>query len=110
MRSALTLAGGRRAKWLVALFWLAVFVGLNGANIFERYSDAETNRTVDYYPEKADSIKLLERIEEFPSGERFAAVVVYQRDGGLDQEDRAVIAEDRRELERAATAGEPPPS
>src|ERR687896_321369 len=109
MRSALTLAGGRRAKWLVALFWLAVFIGLNAANIFERYSDAEKNRTVDYCPEKADSIQLLERIEEFPSGERFAAVAVYRRDGGLTQQDRAAIAQDRRELQDVATQGRPPP-
>jgi putative drug exporter of the RND superfamily len=109
VRALLTRSGTRRAKWLVALFWLAVFVGLNGANIFERYSDAETNRTVDYYPEKADSIQLLERIEEFPSGERFAAVAVYRRDGGLTARDRAVITEDRQELRDAATAGQPPP-
>src|ERR671914_1981097 len=109
MQSALTFAGGRRAKWLVALFWLAGFIGLNGANIFERYSDAEKNRTVDYSPEKADSIQLLERIEEFPSGERFAAVAVYRRDGGLTEQDRAAIARDRRELQDVATQGRPPP-
>src|SRR5918999_3902496 len=109
MQSALTFSGGRRSKWLVALFWLVVFLGLNAANIFERYSDAEKNRTVDYCPEKADSIQLLERIEEFPSGERFAAVAVYRRDGGLTQQDRAAIAQDRRELQDVATQGRPPP-
>src|SRR5918992_759749 len=109
MQSALTFSGGRRSKWLVALFWLVVFLGLNAANIFERYSDAEKNRTVDYYPEKADSIQLLERIEEFPSGERFLAVAVYQRDGGLTADDRAAIAEDRRQLQDVATQGRVPP-
>ena len=109
MRALLTRSGTRRAKWLVVLFWLLVFVGLNAANIFDRYADAEKNRTVDYYPEKADSIQLLEKIDEFPSGERFAAVVVYARDGGLTPEDRATIAEDRRALQDAATAGQPPP-
>src|ERR671915_394161 len=68
MQSALTFSGGRRSKWLVALFWLLVFLGLNAANIFDRYADAEKNRTVDYYPEKADSIQLLEKIDEFPAG------------------------------------------
>jgi hypothetical protein len=57
VRALLTRSATRRAKWMVALFWLLVFVGLNAANIFERYSDAERNRTVDYYPEKADSIQ-----------------------------------------------------
>src|SRR5918997_3824797 len=108
MRGLLTRPAGRRAKWLVLVFWLAVFVGLNAANIFELYADAERNRTVDYYPEKADSIQLLEEIEEFPSGERFAAVVVYRRDGGLTDADRGHVAEDRRELGRVATSGQPP--
>jgi RND superfamily putative drug exporter len=97
------------AKWLVALFWLVVFLGLNAASIFDRFSEAEQNRTVDYLPGEADSVKLIEQIEEFPSGERFAAVVVYRRDGGLTAEDRRSIAEDRQELERAATSGTPPP-
>jgi putative drug exporter of the RND superfamily len=110
MRSALTFSGGRRTKWLVAGFWLVVFLALNGANIFERYSDAEKNRTVDYYPEKADSIQLLEKIEQFPSGERFLAVAVYQRDGGLTARDRAAIAQDRGELQEVATQGRVPPS
>jgi RND superfamily putative drug exporter len=109
MRALLVLSGSRRAKWLVTLFWVVVFFGLNAADIFDRYADAERNRTVDYYPEKADSIQLLERIDEFPSGERFAAVVVYRRDAGLSPADRAAIAEDRAELRRAATAGRPPP-
>jgi putative drug exporter of the RND superfamily len=108
VRALLTRSGTRRAKWIVALFWVVVFLGLNGANIFDRYADAEKNRTVDYYPEKADSIQLLERIDEFPSGERFAAVVVYRRDGGLTPGDRAAIADQRRQLESAATAGQPP--
>jgi putative drug exporter of the RND superfamily len=109
MRALLARSAGSRAKWLVALFWVVVFFGLQAGNIFERYADAEQNRTVDYYPEKADSIQLLQRIEEFPSGERFAAVVVYRRDGGLTAEDRATIAEDRGELARVATGGRPPP-
>jgi putative drug exporter of the RND superfamily len=107
MRAALTLSGARRAKWLVVLFWMAVFIGLNAANIFDRFADAEQNRAVDYLPGKAESVKLLERIDQFPSGERFNAVVVYRRDGGLTARDRAKVAEDRRQLVRVATAGRP---
>ena len=83
LAGALKFAATPRAKWLILLFWLVVFVGLNGANIFDRFADAEQNRTVDYLPGEAESVKVLEQIEEFPSGERFAAVVVYRRDGGL---------------------------
>ena len=103
MRAALTFSGTRRAKWLVAGAWLAIFFGLNAVNIFDRYSDAERNRTVDYLPGGAESVEVIEKIEDFQSGERFAAVVVYRRDGGLTAADRARIGADRAELEEAAT-------
>ena len=54
-------------------------------------------------PEKAESVKLLNQIDDFPSGERFSAVGVYRRDGGLTAADRRTIAEDRAELTRVAT-------
>jgi RND superfamily putative drug exporter len=106
--SALTFSGSRRAKWLVVGAWLLALVVMGGTNVFERYTDAERNRTVDYAPGNVESVKVLEQIDEFPSGERFAAVVVYRRDGGLTARDRALIAQDRRQLERVATAGRPP--
>jgi putative drug exporter of the RND superfamily len=109
MLTALTACGTRRAKWIVAGFWLAVFLGLNAVNIFDRFADAEQNRAVDYLPEKAESVKLLNQIDDFPSGERFSAVVVYRRDGGLTAADRRTIAADRAELTRVATAGRVPP-
>ena len=108
MRSALTFFSRPQTKWLALAFWFAVFVGLNSVDIFGKFSDAEQNRPVDYLPEKADSVKLLDQIDRFPSGERFSAVVVYRRDGGLTARDRAVIAGDRRQFESAATAGRPP--
>jgi RND superfamily putative drug exporter len=108
LRRALTFSGTRRAKWFIGLFWLAVFLGLNAVNIFDRYSDAERNRTQDYLPGGAESVEVIDQVEQFPSGERFAAVVVYRRDGGLNPRDRAAIAGDRRELAGVATAGRPP--
>ena len=108
MRSLLSLAGTPRAKWFVAGAWLLVFLGLNAVNIFDRYAEAEQNRSVDYLPSGAESVQVLDRIEEFPSGERFAAVVVYRRDGGLTGADRALLARDREELAEVATAGTPP--
>jgi len=107
--SLLAFSGSRRAKWFVAALWLFVFLGLNSVNIFDKFSEAEQNRSVDYLPQNAESVKVLERIDDFPSGERFAAVVVYRRDGGLTAQDRQLIAEHRRELERVANKGKPPP-
>ena len=68
MLSVLTSCGTRRAKWLVAAFWLLVFFGLNAANIFDRFADAEQNRAIDYLPENAESVKVLNEIEERTAG------------------------------------------
>ena len=96
----------------VVAFWVLVFFGLNGANIFDKFADAEQNRSVDYLPQNAESVEVLEQVEGFPSGERFAAVVVYRRDAGLTDADKALIAKDRDELAKAefkASAGAPTP-
>ena len=63
---ALTPAASRRNKWLVALFWIVVFIGLNAVNIFDLgYADAEQNRNVDYLPGGAESVEVLDQIDEF---------------------------------------------
>ena len=98
MRAALTLAASRRNKWLVALFWIVVFIGLNAVNIFDRYADAEQNRNVDYLPEARSRSRCWIRSTSSPPARRFAAVVVYRRDGGLTAGDRVTIARDRRGL------------
>jgi putative drug exporter of the RND superfamily len=107
--AALAFSGSRRAKWFVFAFWFLLIVGLGAGAVYEKYTDAERNRTVDYAPGNAESVKVLDQIDEFKSGERFNSVVVYRRDGGLMPADRRLIAEDRGQLARVATGGPPPP-
>ena len=109
MLSFLGFSGSRRAKWLVLGFWVLLFMGLNAANIWDRFAEAEQNRQVDYLPQNAESVKLLEQVDEFPSKERFGAVVVYRRDGGLTPQDRQLVARQNGELKKAATGKAPPP-
>ena len=109
MARLLASSGTRRAKWYVAAFWVLVFLGLNGANIFDKFAEAEQNRSVDYLPQNAESVEVIEQVKDFPSGERFAAVVVYRREGGLTAADKKLIAEDREALAKVAPAGVPPP-
>ena len=66
MLGLLTFPATRRHKWLIAGFWLAVFLGLNAVNIFDRYADAERNRTVDYLPSNAESVEVLSGSTTFP--------------------------------------------
>ena len=96
MSKLLTLASGRRVKWIVALVWLLVFMGVNAAGLPTKYTDAQENESSSFLPGDAESTKALAAIEELQGGENAAAVVVYRRDGGLTAADRAVMAEDRR--------------
>ncbi len=115
MSQLLTFASGRRVKWIVALAWLLVFMGVNGAGLPAKYTDAQQNESTSFLPGDAESTKALQAVEEIQGGETAAAVVVYRRDGGLTAADRQVIAEDRRnfnaDLPRATQPlSEPVPS
>ena len=96
MSQLLTFASGRRVKWLVAAFWLVVFMGVNAAGLPAKYTDAQENESTSFLPGDAESTKALQAVEELQGGENAAAVVVYRRDGGLTDADRQVIEEDRR--------------
>ena len=95
MSKLLTLASGRRVKWIVALIWLLVFLGVAGAGLPEKYTDAQQNESTSFLPGDAESTKALQAIEDLQGGENAAAVVVYRREGGLTAADQAVIQEDR---------------
>jgi putative drug exporter of the RND superfamily len=111
----LTLASGRRAKWIVAAVWLAAVAAVIGFDLPAKYSDAEQNESTSFLPGDAESTKALQAVEELQGGETAAAVVVYRREGGLTAADRAVMQEDRRnfnaDLPRDTTPlSEPVPS
>jgi RND superfamily putative drug exporter len=111
MGSILAFSGSRRRGWAVLGFWLLILAVVIGTNAPTKYSDAQQNRSIDYLPENAESVEVIEQIDEFPSGERFTAVVVYRRDGGLTPKDREYITSERVELGQAgyeAAAGKPP--
>ena len=95
MSKLLTLASGRRAKWLVAAAWLAAVVAVIGFNLPAKYSDAEQNESTSFLPGDAESTKALRAVEDLQGGETAAAVVVYRREDGLTPADQAVIQEDR---------------
>ena len=85
-RSLTQLPGGRRTKYAVIGVWLVV------AGKFE---DAQENDPVDYLPGSAESVKALNELEDYPSGDIADAVTVFRRDGGLTAADRAEIAQTR---------------
>jgi RND superfamily putative drug exporter len=97
----LTFSAGRRAKWLVLAACLLVLLGSGAANLPGRYADAENNESTSFLPADAESTRVLALTDELQGGEQAPVVIVYRREGGLTQGDRARIGADREELNRA---------
>lgn len=100
MGSIFAAVAGRKAKWLVALIWLAVVGVALGADLVTKFSDAESNESTSFLPGDAESTKALAVTKQLQGGEFAPLVIVYRRDGGLTAADRAVIARDRTVFNR----------
>ncbi|MFJ7295489.1 MMPL family transporter [Streptomyces collinus] len=93
---------GRRAKWLVLVFWVVVlFVA---APFAMKLTDAQDNDAASWLPGSAESTQVLEISEDFRP-EQIPAVVIYARDSGLTAQDRAEIAEDVSQLKQLRDHG-----
>jgi RND superfamily putative drug exporter len=90
------LPGGRRTKWAVVGVWLVVLFALGP--LAGKFEDAQENDPADYLPAKAQSVKAIDVLEDFPSGDISDAITVFARSGGLTAGDRAAIAKTRAEM------------
>ena len=93
---------GRRAKWVVLVFWLIVL--FIAAPFAQKLTDAQDNDAASWLPGSAESTQVLEISENFRP-EQIPAIVVYAREGGLTAEDRAAIEEDVSELKQLTAYG-----
>jgi RND superfamily putative drug exporter len=98
---------GRWSKWLVVLAWVVIAVVLGPLG--SRLTSVQTNDDVSYLPRNAESTRANAELQRFPDASRVAAVVVYRRDSGLTQADRASAAADRLALARRFLGGAPAP-
>ena len=93
MSGSLTrLLTGRRFKYVVILFWLAV-VAIT-APLAGKLSGAEKNDIKSWLPGSAESTQVLDVQARFASPNTMPAVVVYERTSGLTAADQAKIAAD----------------
>ncbi len=94
-RSLLTLASGRRAKWIVFAVWfVGIFIAAGPANLPGKFEDAENNEATSYLPGDAESTAALEATDSLQDGELAPAVVIFRRESGLTAADRRTIVED----------------
>src|SRR5436190_23520162 len=110
MTRILTIPAGRRAKFVVFAVFL-VISGLVGAAFAGKFESAQENETASFLPGKAESVKSLEAVKQYPGGELAPAVIVYERKGGLSAADRRRVVEDQRSFksDRPPIALEPQP-
>ncbi|KOX05060.1 membrane protein [Streptomyces sp. NRRL B-1140] len=101
-RGVAHLVCGRRAKWLVLVFWVVVLVV--AAPLAMKLTDAQDNDAASWLPGSAESTQVLQISEDFRP-EQIPAVVIYARDSGLTAQDRAQIAEDVRQLKQLSDHG-----
>ncbi|MFJ4245176.1 MMPL family transporter [Streptomyces iakyrus] len=93
---------GRRAKWLVLALWVVVL--LVTAPLAMKLTDAQDNDAASWLPGSAESTQVLEISKDFRP-EQIPAVVIYARDSGLTEQDRAEIAGDVRQLKQLSDHG-----
>ena len=88
--------GGRRTKFAVLGIWFVVLMAVGP--LAGKFEDAQENDPADYLPAKAESVKAIEVLEDFPSGDVANAITVFHRDAGLNVADRATIRRTRDEM------------
>jgi putative drug exporter of the RND superfamily len=92
--SAFTFPATRRSKWLVFVLWFAAIFVAFGAELPDKFTEAENNEATSYLPGDAESTKALAKTEALQKGEIAPTVVVFRRDSGLTPADFRTIEAD----------------
>jgi RND superfamily putative drug exporter len=87
----------RRSKWIVLVLWLVV--GGLISSYANKLESVTKNEQSSYLPGSAESTKVLDLLKRFPSADTVPAVIVYHREGGLTEADKAKIAADAKAIE-----------
>ena len=89
------LPGGRRTKWLVLGFWVAVFAV--AGPLAGKLNSAQQNDAAAWLPSNAESTQVVNLAERFTPSDVFPALVVYERaDGAVTAADQAKVAADAK--------------
>src|SRR5512132_4471549 len=84
---------GRRSKWVVLVFWIAVFAV--AGPLAGKLNSAQKNDASSWLPKNAESTQVVELAKRFSPSDIFPALVVYERsDGAITPADRAKAAAD----------------
>src|SRR5215218_7209525 len=106
MSTLASFVSGRRTKWLVILFWIAGLAVL--APLAAKVGDVTRDETASFLPSEAESTKVQRLLKDrFQGGETSLGLIVYKRQGGLTDADRAKIARDAQRVDDAIPVTRP---
>ena len=97
---------GSWTKWVVVAVWAIVLVVT--FPLSTKLTGAEKNDAKSWLPGNAESTKVVDVQSRFQSPNIDAAVVVYERAGGLTATDRAKAASDARKFAHGSGRGAQP--
>src|SRR5512132_1899448 len=93
VRRIVSLPSGRWSKWVVLVFWVAVFAV--AGPLAGKLNSAQQNDASAWLPHSAESTQVVELAKRFTPSDIFPALVVYERpDGAVTPADRAKVAGD----------------
>jgi RND superfamily putative drug exporter len=95
-RRLAAIPSGRRSKWVVLGAWvLLIVVAVPYGTSFSEVRETDPS---SFLPSEAASTQVAALDEALQDADLVPAVIVYQRDGGITDADRAVAAADRAEI------------
>jgi RND superfamily putative drug exporter len=99
VRLIIDVVTARRMKYLIGALWIVVTMLLGPLS--GKLTSVEKNDSKSWLPSTAESVKVLDLQRNLSSSDTLPAVVVYERTGGLTDEDRRNIAADAQRFPQA---------
>src|SRR5438105_2143502 len=87
---------GPVTKWIVLGVWVVLFAGVGGLSA--KLADVQNNEASSWLPASAESTKVVDELTGTVDPNDIPTLIVYYRDGGLTDADRAAIEEQAGEL------------
>jgi putative drug exporter of the RND superfamily len=89
---------GPVTKWIVLAAWIAIMVIAGG--LASKLTDVQNNEASTWLPESAESTKVLDELSSAVDPNDIPTLVVYNRDGGLTEDDLSAMDEQAEEISR----------
>jgi RND superfamily putative drug exporter len=106
MSALASFVSGRRTKWVVIVLWIVAVLALSP--LAAKLGDATRDETASFLPAEAESTRVQELLKDrFQGGETTIGLIVYKREGGLSEADRAKVARDARRVDDAIPVTRP---